>query len=456
MAISIAGPRVAVVGGGMAGLATAYYLGQAGVRVDVFEAEEELGGLARSFDFDGQRVERFYHFICRPDHHLLELADELGLAAAIQWRRSRTSYFHQGRLYPFTTPLDLMRFDPLPLRDRLALGVESMRWRKLEDWKRLDEMSARDWLIQRVGARTYEVIFRPLMAMKFGDYSGEVNAAWLWHRLHRVARSRKSPGHAQVMGYFRGGSEILLQRVAERIERQGGRIFRKRPVQGVITDPQGNLRGLACEDGEGEYRAVVLALPLPIAARLLPAGLSDFRQALTRIPFLGLICLVARLERGLTRSFWCNVHDDRLPLTGLIEMSELNPELGKAGPLIYVPHYLPAESERFSRPDEEFKEEFRAALPRLRPEVGTPELKSWRVFRAPFAQAVCAPGFERRRPPMATPLPGLFLLDSTHLYPEDRTLSGTIGKAREISQMMIEGLSGADSGGEKPQRRRER
>jgi len=52
---------------GVAGLVTAYYLGKAGIAVDLFEAEEETGGLARSFEFAGERVDRYYHFVCLPD-----------------------------------------------------------------------------------------------------------------------------------------------------------------------------------------------------------------------------------------------------------------------------------------------------------------------------------------------------------------------------------------------------
>jgi len=66
--------RAAIVGGGVAGLTCAYLLGRAGVSVDLFEAENELGGLARSFDLDGLKLERYHHFICLPDRHLVNLA----------------------------------------------------------------------------------------------------------------------------------------------------------------------------------------------------------------------------------------------------------------------------------------------------------------------------------------------------------------------------------------------
>ncbi|GAA3685606.1 hypothetical protein GCM10022398_31060 [Acetobacter lovaniensis] len=50
-----------VVGGGFAGLSAAYDLVRAGHQVTVLEAEETVGGLAGSFQTDGERLDRFYH-----------------------------------------------------------------------------------------------------------------------------------------------------------------------------------------------------------------------------------------------------------------------------------------------------------------------------------------------------------------------------------------------------------
>ena len=56
--------KVAVIGAGVMGLATAYYLSKSGYEVTVLESEKDIGGMAVSFDFDGIDIERFYHFTC--------------------------------------------------------------------------------------------------------------------------------------------------------------------------------------------------------------------------------------------------------------------------------------------------------------------------------------------------------------------------------------------------------
>ena len=80
--------RAGVVGGGVAGLMAAWELSRLGFSVDLFEASGELGGLASAFDFDGIRIERFYHFICRNDLTLIETC-----RLRIQWCSSAPPQF---------------------------------------------------------------------------------------------------------------------------------------------------------------------------------------------------------------------------------------------------------------------------------------------------------------------------------------------------------------------------
>jgi len=435
-------PRVAIVGGGVGGVATAYYLTKAGVGVDLFEAAQDTGGLARSFALAGRREERYYHFICRPDEDLLGLADDVGLSHTIHWRRSETTFFHQGRLHPFTSPADMLRFTPLPRRARVNFGLRALQWSLRRDFRALDEVEAKQWLIEHLGQRTYDVCWSPLLAMKFGRYHDQVSAAWVWHRVYRVAKSRQSPLHPQVMGYFEGGTETLVRALERAIENGGGRVRTGIPIEAVSKDAGGRLRGVVWAGKERRYDAVVMAVPLPAAADMLPTGLDEYRNRLTRIPFIGVVCVVAQLDFSPANSFWCNVHDDRLQFNGIIEMSALDPARGGAHTLVYVPHYLPTDHARFSWPDEAFVDEFADALPLFRAGAGRRSIRQVRVFRDSCAQPICRTGFLGIQPSHVTPVDGLYLLDSTQLYPSDRTVSGMIGQARIVHRLVLEHLDG--------------
>ncbi|MFI5183686.1 MAG: FAD-dependent oxidoreductase, partial [Vicinamibacteria bacterium] len=96
--------RVIVIGGGPAGMKAAHVLQRGGAQVTLLEGSSVLGGLASSFEVQGTRIERYYHFICKGDDALVDTLAELGLESRLRWRDSRMAYFVDGTLYPFLTP----------------------------------------------------------------------------------------------------------------------------------------------------------------------------------------------------------------------------------------------------------------------------------------------------------------------------------------------------------------
>ena len=136
--------RVIIVGAGFAGLAAAYDLACKGYGVTVLEKENEVGGLAAGFPLDGYRLEKFYHHWFVHDTEIMELVRELGVEDQVALRPARTGVYCRGRVYRFSTPLDLLRFKPLRFRDphqtrtrrtaraareRLAAVGRLVRWR---------------------------------------------------------------------------------------------------------------------------------------------------------------------------------------------------------------------------------------------------------------------------------------------------------------------------------------
>ena len=142
--------KTAVIGGGVAGLSAAYRLLQAGHEVALFEAEPQLGGLVRSFDPStalgtgggGEPLECFYHHLFTTDTTIVSLINELGLGERLVWRDSKVGFFHGGRIWPFVTPLDLLRFRPLPIIDRVRLGLAGLYLRRQDDWHRYESVTA--------------------------------------------------------------------------------------------------------------------------------------------------------------------------------------------------------------------------------------------------------------------------------------------------------------------------
>ena len=155
--------KVAIVGGGVAGLTAAYRLIQGGHDVSVFEAAPELGGLVRTFDAGGEPLEAFYHHIFTTDTTIVSLIEELGLGDRLVWKDSKVGFFHGGKIWPFVTPLDLLRFKPLPLIDRVRLGLAGLYLRRKTEWHLYEEITAWEWIRKYVGQNSLAVVWGPLL-----------------------------------------------------------------------------------------------------------------------------------------------------------------------------------------------------------------------------------------------------------------------------------------------------
>ena len=431
---------VCVIGAGLAGLAAAWDLARAGRRVLVVERAGVAGGLACSVEVAGRTVERFHHFICRGDRDLVELVAELGLADSLHWRAAETSFLYRGRLYRFSSPLDLLRFDAVPPMQRLRFGLNVVASRFRRSWRRLDGLPARTWLIDQIGERAYEVIWDPLLRVKFGDAHDRVSAAWIWHRIHRVASSRRRIWERERLGYLERGSQTLLDALLGRLAALPGVEVRTGAGVDEIVVDAGRVAAVRVAGDPEPIRCdqVLSTVALPGLLRMAPSLPAEYREALGDIEYLAVVCGLLRLDRPLTDSFWVNINDPRTPYNGIIEYSNLNRhlELG-GGSIVYVPLYLPAGHERFGFDDERLLDEWVRCLECVNPDFDRSWIEEVRVSRAANAQAICDIGFANRMPSHRTPVEGLYLTDSTQYYPEDRTLSGAIRLGRTAARMMV-------------------
>ena len=113
---------VAIVGGGITGMAAADTLSRKGIACTIFEQDGVLGGLAGSFKVDGVYLEKFYHHLFTSDTAMAGLIERLGLGDKLEWVPTTHSYY-VNRIFRLSTPLDLLRFKHISLLDRLLLGL---------------------------------------------------------------------------------------------------------------------------------------------------------------------------------------------------------------------------------------------------------------------------------------------------------------------------------------------
>jgi protoporphyrinogen oxidase len=447
-------PRIIIVGGGVNGLSAAWYLSRllppGSVRLQLVEADRSLGGLAGSMALGDLDVDRFYHFVLRPDRRYMEVLDELDLGRRLVWRTSRMAFFHQGRLVPFGTPLSLLLFPGMGLAHKLAYGFQVFRANLRRDWRDLEGQSAVGWLKRNFGERGYAAWWRQLMEMKFREHTPEVSAAWVWARIRRNARSRHRL-LTERAGYLEGGTSVFIQALARALVQRGVEITTGRPVESLVLDAAGGgVRGIRAGGEETSASAVVFAAPLVLLAGLLDGPVpSDYGRRLGRLKNIGCTCTLIRLERRLTDSFWINFSDPRLPHAGIIEWTNLSREerFGQSS-LIYIPEYGEFSAGDPAADPQRLLQRYQPVFSAVNPAFRTSWVKDLAVAGSPHAQPICGRHFSASLPPVRTPIPGLWAADSTHILPDDRTISASLSLGRLIAADVAEQLAAAGGGSE--------
>jgi squalene-associated FAD-dependent desaturase len=153
-------PSVIVVGGGLAGLASAAALGSAGFEVDLLESRTFLGGRATSYPVgDGGEIDNCQHILLRCCVNLLNLYDRLGVGNRIKFHNEfyfiepggRTSKLRAGALpAPLHFTESFLKLSCLNLTEKIALGRALLALRSERRTRSdLDSITMADWLAEK-------------------------------------------------------------------------------------------------------------------------------------------------------------------------------------------------------------------------------------------------------------------------------------------------------------------
>jgi Protoporphyrinogen oxidase len=425
--------KFAITGSGPMGLMAALELLKRGHAVDVYERDDRIGGMSADFDFDGLRIERYYHFICKTDYPLFQLLDELQLSDRLHWTDTKMGYYYQGKLHKWGTPFALLSFPHLGLIDKVRYALHVMHTKGIKDWTELDKENARAWITRWIGPKAYKVMWEKAFSLKFFEYQNALSASWIGTRIKRVALSRRNLFN-ESMGYLEGGSAVLLDRMADEIRRLGGNILLGQPVEQVMSDA-GKVTGIRTREGIHAYDRVISTAPIQYVPKLVPGLPKEYADKIDAIENIPVACVILKLSHPISENFWMNISDDRIAIPGLIEYSNLNPGKGRGEHIVYAPYYMPRTHPKWQWSNQQLIDEVIGYLPMINPAFKPEWIRATHCHRYDYAQTICPPGFQNMLPPMRSPLDGFFMADTAYYYPEDRSINESIAVGQTLARL---------------------
>ena len=153
--------------------------------------------------------------------------------------------------------------------------------------------------------------------------------------------------------------------------------------------------------------------------------------------YLGNVCLVLRLSRSLSETYWLNVNDPGFPFVGVIEHTNFDTPANYAGShIIYLSRYLATSDPVWDYSHKEYVAFAVSHLKKMFPEFDESWIIDNAVWKAEFAQPVTERNYSQYVPDNSTPFENAVISTMAHIYPEDRGTNYAIREGRRIAKRL--------------------
>jgi protoporphyrinogen oxidase len=329
--------KIAVIGAGPAGLTSAYCLSKVSADVELYEASDVVGGLARSLRLWNQTVDigphRFFSNDRRVNRIWLEVVQD------DYWMVNRlTRILYNGKfyMYPLRCIDVLAKLGPVEATTCLcSYGRERL-------FPRIQDGSFENWVCSRFGCRLFEIFFKTYSEKLWGIKCDELDADFAAQRIQRFSLSeaiknvisvRRKSKHRTLTDQFAyptGGTGAVYNRMMEKIRNYGGKVFLKTPIQQVLIE-RGRVSGIKLASGEiRNCNQVISSMPLTLLVSRLRDAPAEVLDASRRLTFRNTILVYLEVTgKSVCRDNWIYVHSPELRTGRITNYRNWAPQLSR-------------------------------------------------------------------------------------------------------------------------------
>jgi 15-cis-phytoene desaturase len=457
--------RVAIAGAGLAGLACAKYLVDAGHTPIVLESRDVLGGLVAAWkDEDGDWYETGLHAFFGAYPNMLQLLKELGIEDRLQWKQ-HTLIFNQpekpGVLSRFDVPdipapfnviVSILRNNDMltwEQKVRFAVGLLPAIVRGQKYVEDMDKYSLLEWLRrQGIGERvSSDVFIAASKALTFID-PDQVSATIILTALNKFLQER----YGSKIAFLDGSpTERLCQPIVDYIEAGGGSVQLRKPLKEILLNEDGSVRGFAIRGLNGApdevitADAYVSATSVDVIKVLLPEAWKSmaFFQKLEGLEGVPVINLHLWFDRKLTDVD--QLLFSRSPLLSVYADMSVTCKAYEDPDRSMLELVLAPAKDWIDKSDEEIIAATMQEIEKLFPwhfnTENPAKLRKYKVVKTPRSVYTASPGRQAYRPDQVTPIENFFLAGSYTMQQYLGSMEGAVLSGKLAAQAITSRLS---------------
>lgn len=325
--------KIAVIGAGPAGLSAAYCLVKEGYKVDVYEADSQVGGMCKTIDLWNWKVDIGPHRFFSSDRVVNELWLEVaGKDYEMVSRLTRIYYRSKFYLYPLK-----------PLNAFFNLGpFETLRCLLSYFKQRINPVPLKDdfesWVTRRFGNRLFSIFFKNYSEKLWGVQCTELDSDFATQRIKKLSLYEAvknaflgGGGHKTLVDEFAyplEGTGMIYERMAEKIVRGGGNLYLSSPVKKIIVE-NGITKGLLNHSSEIiEYDTVISTMPLTLLVNSMDETPEEIRRKAGELKFRNTIVVYLNINgKDLFEDNWLYIHSPDIKTGRITNFRNWVPEL---------------------------------------------------------------------------------------------------------------------------------
>lgn len=309
--------KVVIIGAGPAGLACAYELAKKNIEVEVHELTLFNGGMARTIDLWGQKVDlgphRFFSKNNRVNNFFFDvLGDEY-----VSIKRKTRIYFNK-RFYNY--PLDVKN---IILNFNLFEGLSIISSYILQKFKNNNNPeNFEEWVISKFGKRLYNIFFKSYTEKLWGISCNKIDSSWASQRIRNLSLWRvfksvlfNNNEYRTLINYFnypKYGAGSLYDKVASRLTMNGIKIFYKSKIVEIFKK---NTKIFLKLDNnrivETDY--LVSTMPLTTLANILKDVPYEIKSAANQLYYRNTILVYLEIDKSfIFEDNWIYIHDNNV------------------------------------------------------------------------------------------------------------------------------------------------
>ncbi len=444
------GTSVAIVGGGLAGLAAACALSESGLRVTLFERRPYLGGRASSYEHPGtgEVVDNCQHVLFKLCTNLIAFYTQIGIEDKIHWFDSMTFIEPGGRRSvlkpsflpaPFQVTPSFLSFKFLNAWDKVVLsrGLAALIVGHPKD----DGTSFQDWLhCHHQTHNAIERFWKPILVSALSEDMDRIAVPYA----AQVVRESMKSGEARAMGIPSVPLTKLYNAAKDYITNHGGSVQLRNSVQSFLPTTRGAR--LRVQDSEEEFDYAVLAVPFDSLAKLLPDSPEslDLREKLLHFETAPITGVHLWFDRQITDLPHAVLLDRTIQWmfhkSMLLEKASaptLNRENGSEGQPSYVELVVSASKSLIEKSRQEIIDLALSELREFFPAAREAALVKATVIKEVNATFSPKPGIDRYRPSSQTPWPNIFLAGDWIATGWPATMEGAVRSGYIAAQAIL-------------------